>query len=110
MSQSTDAVLAIPVGAYFGFKASIFSTAAAFALGPRGSKTFLVAPPALAFLPCAYGVFSLGISFALKKPSDEKWLEFGYILGSFAGGSLLKKPKILIPLAVLASARQLASS
>lgn len=95
--------LTFGAGAFFGFRRGVYTAVATLALGPAGLASFLSPPMVLAYSPFAYGVFST-IVHHFARDNKGALLSWGYAAGALSTVSLIKKPKLLIPLAVVFAA------
>lgn len=95
--------LTFGAGAFFGFRRGVYTAAAALALGPTGFASFSALPTIVAYSPVAYGLFSTIVHhFARDRTSGL--ISWGYAVGALSTVPLIKKPKFLIPLAVVSVA------
>lgn len=95
--------LTFGAGAFFGFRRGVYTAAASLALGPAGFASFLSPPMVLAYSPVAYGTFST-IVHHFARDRTNGLISWGYAMGALSTVPLVKKPKFLIPLAVVSAA------
>lgn len=89
--------------AFTGLRHGALTACAAYALGPAGFASLAYAPRLLAFAPCGLGLAVTGASLVgpqrVHSPI-KAWFWCSYAAGAFAGGKLVSRPRILVPVGV----------